>query len=189
MVEFTAVRMNRPEYLIAKAAVDETALKQKITRGKMLPTVNAFAVYLNQYGFLPSYQEANWFVGGSLNISLFDRSLYADYKHDKIQKSRAEQRLLYVENQIRLDIQTAISLLEESRNRVIAAEESIAQADESFRIEQEKYKSGVGAVVDLLLAQAADIAAVANYTQALFDYNSAVVAWRRATGTLEEYLK
>jgi outer membrane protein TolC len=44
-------------------------------------------------------------------------------------------------------------------------------------------------MVDLLLAQAADFAAAANFAQALFDYNAAMVAWRKATGTLEEYLK
>jgi hypothetical protein len=44
-------------------------------------------------------------------------------------------------------------------------------------------------MVDLLLAQAASINAVANYTQALFDYNAAVVAYRRATSTLEDYLQ
>ena len=155
----------------------------------MLPSVNAFAGYLDQYGFSPYYHEGNWLVGANLSIPLFDRSLYADYKREQIQKSRAEQRILSVENQLRLDIQTAISSSEESRNRVATAEQAIAQADESFRIEQEKYKSGAGAMSDLLLAQAAAMTAAANYTQALFDYNAAVVAYRRATGTLEEYLK
>jgi outer membrane protein len=184
-----AARMNRPEYLTARAGVDEAELNRKIAGGKMLPTVNAFAGYLDQYGFRPYYHEGNWLAGASLSIPLFDRSLYSDYKREKIQKSRAEQRLLSVENQLRLDIQTAVSSLEESRNRVATAEQAIGQADESFRIEQEKYKNGAGVMSDLLLAQAADMTAAANYTQALFDYNAAVVAWRRATGTLEEYLK
>ena len=44
-------------------------------------------------------------------------------------------------------------------------------------------------MADMLLAQAADVTAAANYAQALFDYNAALVAYRRATGTMEEYLK
>ncbi len=184
-----AARMNRPEYLIARAGVDEAELNRRIAGGKMLPAVGVFAGYLDQYGFRPYYHEGNWLAGASLSIPLFDRSLYADYKRDKILKSRAEQRLLSVENQLRLDIQTAVSSLEESTNRLATAEQATAQADESFRIEQEKYKTGAGAMSDLLLAQAAYMTAAANYTQALFDYNAAVVAWRRATGTLEEYLK
>lgn len=189
MSGLNAARINRPEYLTALAGVDEAELNRKIAGGKMLPTVNAFAGHLDQYGFRPGYQEGNWLVGASLGIPLFERSLYSDYKREQIQKLRAGQRLLSVENQLRLDIQTAISSLEESRNRVTTAEQAIAQADESFRIEQEKYKSGAGLMSDLLLAQAADMTAAANYTQALFDYNAAIVAYRRATGTLEEYLK
>lgn len=42
---------------------------------------------------------------------------------------------------------------------------------------------------DLLLAQAADMTAEANLSQARFDQAAALVAWRRATGMLEEYLK
>ena len=189
MSALNAARMNRPEYLVARYGVDEAELSQRVAGGKMLPAVNGFAGYLDQYGFSPGYQEGNWVAGINLSIPLFERSLYADYKREKIQKSRAGQRLLSVENQMRLDVQTAISSLEESRNRVATAEKAIAQADESFRIEQEKHKSGAGIMSDLLLAQAADMTAAANHTQALFDYNAAIVAYRRATGTLEEYLK
>ena len=157
--------------------------------GKMLPTVNAIAGYLDQYGFNPRFDQGSWFVGAVLNIPLFDRSLYADRARERILQLRAEQRLKTVDNQLRLDIETSSSSLADSRSRVTTAERVVEQADESFRIEQEKYRLGAGAMVDLLLAQAADVTAVANYTQALYDYNAAVVAYRKATGTLEEYLK
>jgi len=180
---------SRPEYLSARAGVDEAELNRKLAGGRILPTVNAFAGHLNQYGFKPGYQEGNWVAGINLSVPLFDRSLYADYKRENIQKSRAEQRLLSIENQIRLDVQTALSSLQDSKNRVAAAQEAVAQAEESFRIEQQRYSTGAGVMSDLLLAQAAAMTAAANYTQALFDYNAAVVAWRKATGALEEYLK
>ena len=184
-----AARMNRADYLIVRAGVHEAELNGKIAWGKMLPTVGAFGGYVDQYGFNPDYQHGSWVAGVNVSVPLYERSLHADYQREKLQKSRAEQRLLSVDNQLRLDIQTAISSLEESRNRVATAEKSISQADESFRIEQDKYKNGAGSMSDLLLSQAAAMTAAANYTQALFDYNTAVVAYRRATGTLEEYLK
>jgi outer membrane protein len=96
--------------------------------------------------------------------------------------------LLAVENQLRLDLQTALSSLKESKNRVLTAREAVDQAEESFRIEQKKYASGAGAVVDMLFAQSASMTAVANHSQALFDYNAAIVAYRKVTGTLENYL-
>ncbi len=184
-----AARAGRPEYMIARAGVAEAELSKKIATGKMLPAVNAFAGYLDQYGFNPRFDEGSWFVGATLSIPLFDRSLYADRARERILQLRAEQRLKTVDNQLRLDIETASSSLADSRSRVTTAERVVEQADESFRIEQERYRLGAGAMVDLLLAQAADVTAVANYTQALYDYNAAVVAYRKATGTLEEYLK
>lgn len=184
-----AARSGRPEYMIARAGVVEAELSKKVATGKMLPSVNALAGYLDQYGFNPRYDQGSWFVGATLSIPLFDRSLYADRARERIQQLRAEQRLKTVDNQLRLDIETASSSLMDSRSRVTTAEQVVEQADESFRIEQAKYKLGAGAMVDLLLAQAADVTAVANYTQSLYDYNAAVVAYRKATGTLEEYLK
>jgi outer membrane protein len=94
-----------------------------------------------------------------------------------------------MENQIRLDIRNAITSLAESKIRVETSRAAVLQAEESYRIENEKYSTGAGAMVDLLFAHAANFTAAANYTQALFDYNAAVTAYRRATGSLEEYLK
>mgnify|MGYP001334094240 FL=1 len=77
----------------------------------------------------------------------------------------------------------------ESKSRVLTAQKVIEHAQESFRIEEKKYASGAGAVVDLLFAQSAYVTAVANHSQALFDYNAAIVSYRKVTGTLEEYLQ
>ncbi len=179
----------RPEYLSALAGVKEAEFSRRVTLGRFLPTVSAVAGYLDQFGFNPWYKEANWFTGINLSIPLFDKPLLADLSRDRIQIERGQARLSAVENLVRLDIGTAITSLRESKKRIEAAEAVLTQARESFRIEREKYNSGAGAMVDLLLAQSAEVNAVANYTQSLYDYNAAVVAYHRATGTLEEYLR
>jgi len=184
-----SAREHRPEYLIARREVEEAKAVARISKGKLLPTIALFGGYLDQYGFDPRHQEANWFSGLGASVPLFDRSLYADLARDRILRQRAQAHLVSVENQIRLDLRNAQSSLAESESRVESSRQAVEQAAESFRIEREKYDSGAGAMVDLLLAQAADFTAAANYAQALFDYNAAVVAWRKATGDLEEYLQ
>jgi len=179
----------RPEYLLAAKGVDEAAAVERITFGKLLPSLSASTGYIDQIGYQPWYQEANWSVGINLNIPLFDKSIRADLARDRIGKEKTKERLQAVDSRIRLDIQSALASLTDSGNRIDTAQKAVSQADESFRIERLKYGSGAGTMADLLLAQAADITAAANYTQALYDYNAAVVAYRRATGTLEEYLK
>jgi outer membrane protein TolC len=184
-----SAQAHRPEYLNAVKAVEESELSRRVAVGKLLPTVSAVGGYLDQYDFNSGYKEANWFTGLILTIPFFDRSLYADLARERIQGDKAVQHLRVVDNQIRLDIRTALAAIEESRNRIATAEAAVAQAEESFRIEQEKYASGAGVMADLLLAQAAAVTAVANQTQALFDYNAAAVAYRKATGSLEGYLQ
>jgi len=184
-----SARERLPEYLIARDGLDETELIIRITKGKTLPTLSAFGSYQDQFGFNPSYTEGNWFFGLNVSIPLFDRPLYADLSRDRILHERAATHLVSVENRIRLDIRTALTSIADSKGRAESSREAVRQADESFRIEREKYAAGAGAMVDLLLAQAADFTAVANYTQSLYDYNAAIVAYRKATGILEDYLK
>ncbi|MEN6421217.1 MAG: TolC family protein [Smithella sp.] len=179
----------RPEYLIASTNIQEAELNKKIAWGKLFPSLSAFAGYVDQYGYTPYYKEANYFAGLNLSMPLFDKSSYDEIAKEHILKSKAEKRLDAVENQIRLDIQTAISSIRESKNRVMTASQAIEQAEESFRIEQKRYESGAGATVDLLFAQTAYVTAVANHYQALFDYNAAIVSYRKVTGILEEYLQ
>jgi outer membrane protein len=179
----------RPEYLLAAKGVEEATAVAGITFGKLLPSVAASTGYIDQVGFHPWYQEANWSVGINLNIPLFDKSLRADLARDRIGREKAKMKLQAVDSRIRLDIQSALASFTDSGSRIDTAQKAVYQADESFRIERLRYGNGAGTMADLLLAQAADITAAANYTQALYDYNAAVVAYRRATGTLEEYLK
>ncbi len=182
-------KKNRPEYLLAAKNVQEAGVNSKITRGKLLPNIAGFGGYIDQYGFKPWYGEANWFTGVNVSIPIFERSLYADIARDAVLEKKTGERLRAVQDRLRLDILSALSSLKESRNRVLTSRTATEQAKESFRIEELRYQSGAGAVVDMLLAQAAYMTAVANHSQSLFDYNAALVAYRKATGTMEDFLK
>ncbi|MCC7263935.1 MAG: TolC family protein [Candidatus Latescibacteria bacterium] len=182
-------REARPEYQTAKQGVREAHISRRNAVGTLLPSVNALASYTDQFGLQPWYEEPNWALGLQVSLPLFDRSLYADLSREGIQQQRAQERLRAVTNQLALEFDTALASMRESSRRVETAQQVIEQARESFRIEQEKYGSGAGAMSDLLLAQAAESMADANLSQALFDYNAALVAYHKATGTLEDYLK
>jgi len=179
---------SKSKYQFYRRAVDEADLNSKTALGRLLPSVNAFGGYLDQFGFNPSYKEANWFVGLNLSMPLFDKSLYADLSRERVLREKNARKLQAVENQIRFEMRNASSSITESRNRIRAAEHVLEQARESFRIEQQKYAVGSGAMAELLLAQAAEATAEANYSQALYDYNAAIVDWQKATSNLEEYL-
>jgi outer membrane protein TolC len=179
----------RPEYRAARAGVQEAEHSRRIALGKLLPSVNTFAGYTDQYGFSPAYDEANWSLGVQATIPLFERSLYADLARENLLREKAQVHQRVIDQQLRLENENARAALRESARRIETANRAILSAQESFRIEQEKSLLGAGTMSELLLAQAADMTAAANLSQALFDYNAALVAWRKATGSLEEYLK
>ena len=179
---------NNPRFQFYSKSVDDADLNRKLAFGKFLPTLNAVAGYQQQFGFNPSYNDGVWYVGATFSLPLFDRTNYADLSREGFQKERAAQKLKSVENQIRLDLRIAQSSMAESRKRIAATRQAVEQSRESFRIEQEKYNTGAGIMADLLLAQAAEAQAEANYTQALFDYNTAILDWHKASGDMEVYL-
>lgn len=83
-------------------------------------------------------------------------------------------------------MQTAHLALVESSERIRAAQVALEDAREALRVEQLKTQVGRGIVEDLLDAQAAELQAQTNYTRALADYNTALVARRKAIGRVRE---
>jgi outer membrane protein TolC len=180
---------SNPRFQLFSKAVDEAELNRKLALGRLLPTLNAHTGYQQQFGFNPTYNDGVWFAGATLSIPVFDRTSYAEISRERLQKERALEKLKAVENQLRLDLRVSMSSIGETRKRIEATRKAIEQAQESFRIEQKKYSLGSGIMSDLLLAQAAESQAESNFTQALFDYNTAILDWHRASGDMEVYLK
>lgn len=180
---------NRPEYQVAGNAAEEARLSHKIAHGKFLPSVTVVSGYTDQDGDDPWHHEGNWFVGLQVSMPLVDLPLHADLTREKVLQDKAAAHLKAIENLLRLEAVNAAASLRESAGRVETAKRAIEPAHESFRIEKEKYSTGAGAMSELLLAQAADMTAEVNLSQARFDHDAALVAWRKAMGLLEEYLQ
>lgn len=179
----------RPEYRTASSGIRVAQLNQRSALGKLLPSLSGIGGYTRQFGYRPVYADGNWFFGFQASLPLLDGSLFADLSREQVLQRQAKERLRAVDNQLGLELTNALTSLRESAHRVTTARHVIEQARESFRIEQLKYDSGAGTVSDLLLAQAAWATAEANLSQALFDYNAALVSYHKATGTMEEYIK
>jgi outer membrane protein TolC len=87
-----------------------------------------------------------------------------------------------LELQVRLDVETAILNIGSSAQRVEATGKAIDQAEESLRIEREKYDLGRGSITDVLDAQSALLDSQTNYYRALADYSTASAQLKLAVG-------
>ncbi len=125
-------------------------------------------------------------IGITVTIPIFEGgSLRAAVRKEQARLNAARQRLRKLELQIRLDVETASLNVETARQRVDVTHKSIVEAEESLRIEREKYNLGKGTIVDVLDAQSALLTAQTSYYRTLRDYNTALVELRLATGEIQ----
>jgi len=122
-------------------------------------------------------------IGITVDIPIFEGGrIRAQIAKERAQLHAARQRLRKLELQIRLEVETAVLTVNSAGARVRVTQKSIAEAEESLRIERAKYDYGKGAIVDVLDAQAALLGAQTSYHRALADFNIATAQVQLATG-------
>jgi outer membrane protein TolC len=118
-----------------------------------------------------------------MDIPIFEGGrIEARVRKEKARLSAAQERLRKLELQVRLDVETAVLNIGSAGRRVEAIEKAIEQADESLRIEREKYDLGRGSITDVLDAQSALLDSQTNYYRALADYSTALAQLKLAVG-------
>jgi len=122
-------------------------------------------------------------VGVALTLPIFEGGrIDATIRREKSRLNAAQQRARALKLRIQQEVKSAASTVDSTLARIQTTEKSIEQAQESLRIETQKYELGKGAIVDVLDSQAALLEAQTNYYQVLADYNIAVARWKLATG-------
>jgi len=180
----------RSDYLATEKAVEAQAKRLDIARAGRWPIVSAFGSYGLRHALGPGSHPSGaddtedvGFVGLGAQIPIFEGgSIDARTRREHAKLLSLKEQLRKLKLQIRLDVETAISNITSSRQRVTAMQKSIEQAEESLRIEREKYELGKGSITDVLDAQAALLEAQTVYYHALVDYSSAVAQWHLAIG-------
>ncbi len=160
----------RPDY--HQATLEEQRLEKEVLRAKgaLLPTLHAVANYeINNHRFSSEGQDS-WSLGVLLNWNLFsgglDRARIAEARAN--QQRAAAQRERFG-NAIALEVRDAFLALQTARERVGVARQAVASAEESLRIVQDRYDSGLTTIVELLDSETALTAARTNLTRTLYD--------------------
>jgi len=180
----------RSDYLAARAALEAQAKRVDVARAEYWPMLNFQGAYGWRWAGNPTDQPAGsessediGQVRTVLDIPIFEGGrISAKIRRERANLDAARERLRKLELQIRLDVETAILNLASSNERVKATEKSIEQAEESLRIEFEKYDFAKGSITDVLDAQSALLDSQMNYYLALADYNTALAQFRLAVG-------
>lgn len=127
--------------------------------------------------------DSGYSVGIVMTLPIFDGFMRengvvtARAKLDKAGQTEALAR-----QQIAKDVNQTALMLTAAEKGVEASKTGLDQAEEEYRIVNERFESGRGIQVELLDGQASVTRARFNTVAALADYNSALAMWYKATG-------
>jgi outer membrane protein TolC len=184
---------NRVDYLAARAALEAQARVVDGVSAGRYPSVLLTGAYGGRWsahatdnptGTDTDIDEGQ--VGVMVDIPIFeggriDGRIRLEMAHLKA----AQERLRRLELQVELEVETAILNLEAAINREEATGKAIEQAQESLRIERQKYELGKGSIIDVLDAQTAQLDAQTNYSRTLADCKIFMAQYRLTVGDRE----
>ena len=128
---------------------------------------------------------ANWLVSLGLRWNVFngfadkakaEESQYALHRSEAIERQ--------ADSTIRLEVRRAYADLRAASERIEAAKASVAEAEESLRISQNRYEAGLSTVTDLLQVEVALLDSRTRYAAAVHDERVAAMTLEMAAGTL-----
>ncbi len=184
----SAALQARPEVKALRARIAAADAQARIERAASLPQADAFASY--DYArpnsrILPLVDEWNdtWSVGVSVSLKAFDGGrARAASAQVRAQAEAARHALRDLEQRIRLEVTSRRGDLSTAAAALDVAERNLLAAEESVRVETDRYREGVGASADLLDAETRRLRAGLDLTVALTDIQVARAGLDRAVG-------
>jgi len=186
----TLAYSRRGDYLAAEAALAAQVHRVAAARAAHWPTVSAQASYGGRWAAEPPARPAGadvaaevGQVGLVVSIPIFDAGRIENrVRQEQARLAAARQRLRKLQLQVRLDVEAATLNTSSARQRIEAIAKAIEQAEESLRIERQRFELGRGSITDVLDAQSALLDSQTNYYRALADYHISHAQFELATG-------
>ncbi len=180
----TAVEQ-RPEARQMKLATSLADTQAANARSSLLPQVTLHGAYeADRQRFLNRGGD-NWLVSIGLRWNLFNGfSDKARIEESKFDQQRSSAEAARTDSAIRLQVQRAYADVHAATQRIEVAKASVAEAEESLRITQNRYEAGFSNVTDLLRTETAVLDARTRHLAAVRDQRIAAAMLELAAGTL-----
>lgn len=178
----------RPDLKRIAGQLSAQELSVAIAKSSFGPRLKAFANWeLDNPTLLAGGGGNNWLGGIELQIDLFQGGA----KRAALDRERAVAEKMAALKQaagdaVRLEVRQAYYDQDSSRQMVEVARSAISQAQESLRINQDRYDSGLLTITDLLGAEEAARRSQTDYWQAVFQFHISYANLELASGTLNQ---
>jgi len=176
---------DRPEARLLKLATGIAQNQAATARSSLLPQVGIHAVFEADRQRFYDRGGANWLVSIGLRWNLFNGfGDKARIEESQFALRRCEAEQEHAGSAIRLQVRRSYADLRAAQQRIEVAQASVAEADESLRITQNRYQGGLSNVTDLLRTETAVLEARTRHLAAIHDQRIAAAMLELAAGTL-----
>jgi outer membrane protein TolC len=177
---------SRPD--LRRVASEEAAQHQSVAIAKSSfgPRVNAIAGWeMDNPTFAAGGGGNNWMAGIEVQFDIFQGGA----KRAELSRQRALEEKMVAMKQvatdgIRLEVRRAYYDVDASRQRIEVAKAAITNAQESLRINQDRYDTGLTTITDLLAAEDANRRSQTDYWEAVYRFHTSYANLELASGTL-----
>lgn len=149
-----------------------------------VPNTGNSGGYGTSLGQLLSSKYPTYEIGIQLSLPLRNRVAQADLTRDLLQKRVFETQLISLQNQIAIEIDSAVIALHRARAAYEAAVRTRLLQQQSLDVERARYEAGVDTAFFVIQYQAYLSQALSTEVVAKGDYFKAVAGLGRALGTL-----
>ncbi len=184
-LEKLAIEM-RPD--LKRIRSEEAAQQQSVSIAKSSfgPRVNAFAGWeADNPTLIAGGGGNNWLAGIEVQIDLFEGGAkQAQLSHERATREKIAAVKEMATDAVRLEVRRAYYDLDATRQQLEVGRASIAESQESLRINQDRYEAGLSTLTDLLAAEEAARRTQADYWETVCHFYTGYAALELASGTL-----
>ena len=177
---------NRPEFTDLELRVTALDKQKRITRADGYPQFDLNGAYghtSRETGSLSDSEFSDWFVAIGLRWSFYDGGRRkAEVAGLDSQQDQLEWQIAALYNQVKQEVESALTEYEAALSRWSAAEISAQVALEANRVAQDNYAEGVALQIDLLTAQERAISAEVVRVQSYYSARISAARLARAVG-------
>jgi outer membrane protein len=175
----------RPEARQMKLATSLADTQAASARSSLLPQVILHGAFEADRQRFVTRGGDSWLVSIGLRWNLFNGfSDKARIEESKFAQQRSSAEEARMDSAIRLQVHRAYADLHAATERIDVAQASVAEAEESLRITQNRYEAGISNVTDLLRTESTVLDARTRHVAAVRDQNIASAMLELAAGTL-----
>jgi outer membrane protein len=182
-----AALARHPDLLRMRAQEQAAGSGVKSARSAFGPRVNVFGHFENDSRTFTGGDGANYVGGVELQLDLFQGGAKAaQLARARALRERAAAARQMAEDAVRLEVRRAWFEHQAARQMLEVMRGAMGQAEESLRITQNRYDSGLNTITDLLRVEEAARQTQSEYWSAAYRVRISAAALELATGSLSQ---